>query len=129
MSTEPDAEEPAADAEPRLIVTEAVLVSGAVLITVTGELDIATTPTLRRRMSEIRAAWPDRRLHLDMSGLLFCDIAGLRSLHALDQADAEGRRQLRITAAGQCLDVLLELSDAAAVLGYAPPPNHRGDSA
>jgi len=129
MDTHSTAEQYAAGAEPRLTVTEALLAPGTVLITVTGDLDIATTPTLQRRMCEIRAARPDRSLQLDLSGLLFCDLAGLRALHALDQVDAEERRRVRITVAARCLDVLLHLCRVSAVLGYTPPASHRSDTA
>lgn len=129
MRTESDTEQHTAEAGPRLTVTASLPARGAVLITITGELDIATAPTLRRRMSEIRAAQPDQPLHLDLSDLLFCDLAGLRALHALDLPGAAGRHPVRITASGRCVDVLLKLCRAPAILGYTPPANHPHDTA
>ena len=57
-------------------------------VTVTGELDITTAPSLTRRLLEVGAAHPDR-LVLDLSGLVLVDVAGARALdeaHALLQA-------------------------------------------
>jgi anti-sigma B factor antagonist len=51
-------------------------------VTVTGELDITTAPSLTRRVLEVGAAHPDR-LVLDLGGLVFVDAAGAR---ALDEA-------------------------------------------
>lgn len=58
-------------------------------LTVTGELDITTAPSLTRRLLEVGAAHPDR-LVLDLSGLVFVDVAGARALdeaHTLLQAE------------------------------------------
>jgi anti-anti-sigma factor len=58
-------------------------------VTVTGELDITTAPSLTRRLLEVGAAHPDR-LVLDLSGLVFVDVAGARALdeaHTLLQAE------------------------------------------
>ena len=58
-------------------------------VTVTGELDITTAPSLTRRLLEVGAAHPDK-LVLDLSGLVFVDVAGARALdeaHTLLQAE------------------------------------------
>ena len=58
-------------------------------VTVTGELDITTASTLTRRLLEVGTAHPDR-LVLDLSGLVFVDVAGARALneaHTLLQAE------------------------------------------
>ncbi len=58
-------------------------------ITVTGELDITTAPPLTRRLLEVGAAHPER-LVVDLSGLVFVDVAGARALdeaHTLLQAE------------------------------------------
>ena len=49
-------------------------------VTATGELDITTATSLTRRLLEVGAAHPDR-LVLDLSGLVFVDVAGARALH------------------------------------------------
>ena len=58
-------------------------------VTVTGELDITTATFLTRRLLEVGAVHPDR-LVLDLSGLVFVDVAGARALdeaHTLLQAE------------------------------------------
>jgi len=58
-------------------------------VTVTGELDITTAPSLTRSLLEVGAAHPDR-LVLDLSGLVLVDVAGARALdeaHTLLQAE------------------------------------------
>ena len=58
-------------------------------VTVTGELDITTATSLTRRLLEVGAVHPDR-LVLDLSGLVFVDVAGARALdeaHTLLQAE------------------------------------------
>ena len=58
-------------------------------VTGTGELGITTATCLTRRLLEVGAAHPDR-LVLDLSGLVFVDVAGARALdeaHTLLQAE------------------------------------------
>lgn len=53
----------------------------AFLLSLHGELDIATSPVLQRRLHMVQAPGIER-LVLDMSGLAFLDSAGLRTLVA-----------------------------------------------
>lgn len=58
-------------------------------VTVRGELDISTATLLARRLLAVGAEHPDR-LVLDLSGLVFADVAGARALddvHALLQTE------------------------------------------
>ena len=48
-------------------------------VTATGELDITTAPIWTDRLLAV-AAWHPDRLVLDLSGLVFVDVAGARSL-------------------------------------------------
>jgi anti-anti-sigma factor len=50
-----------------------------VTVTMTGELDIATATTLSMSVRKVVAAHP-QRLILDLSGLVFIDVAGARAL-------------------------------------------------
>lgn len=50
-------------------------------VTVTGELDITTATPLTGRLLAVAAEHPDR-LVLDLSGLVFVDVAGARALDA-----------------------------------------------
>ena len=85
---------------------------GAVL-TLRGELDLASAPALEHELSEIEATDPGRML-IDLSGLDFMDCAGLGVLlRAQRNAHAGGRRlELRRgTAQVQRLFVLAGLAD------------------
>ena len=73
-------------------------------------------------MSEIFDGSSGHRLELDLSALRLCDLSGLRALHVLDRAGTEARREVRVTAAAPCLDVLLNLCQTSTLLGYSPPP-------
>jgi anti-sigma B factor antagonist len=53
-----------------------------VTVVVAGELDITTATNLIRRLLTIGAAHPER-LVLDLSGLVFVDVAGARALDAV----------------------------------------------
>jgi anti-anti-sigma factor len=63
---------------------------GSLTIAVTGELDIATVPRFTARMSELARRGRFRELVLDLSGLTFIDVGGLRALTDL-RASVEQR--------------------------------------
>ncbi|WP_328460963.1 STAS domain-containing protein [Actinoplanes sp. NBC_00393] len=110
----------------RIAVTEIEPRSDAVLIAVTGDLDIGTKATFHRRLSEILDGRDGQRLELDLSALVFCDLTGLRGLHALGRACLQSGRQVRITTAGPCLNELLRLCRTPVLLDYASPHNTLG---
>ncbi|GAA2914574.1 hypothetical protein Acy02nite_17280 [Actinoplanes cyaneus] len=109
------------DHDQRLTLTGIRLPGGALRVVVTGELDIGTAAAFQERLSEILDGCPDQHVELDLAALDFCDLSGLRALHAVGRVAAEQRRPVRITVAGSCLDVLLNLCRTSAVLGYSPP--------
>jgi len=55
-----------------------------VTITVTGELDLATAPLIDYTFHKIDSAQP-LHVHLDLSGVTFCDAAGLSEFLAADR--------------------------------------------
>ncbi|WP_328479075.1 STAS domain-containing protein [Actinoplanes sp. NBC_00393] len=115
------------EADGRIAVTEVRLYDGAVLVAVTGELDIGTTATFHYQLSEILDGCDGQRLDLDLSALDFCDLSGLRALHALGRACAQDRCPVRITTAGPALNVLLHLTQTPTLLDYTPPQEHSED--
>lgn len=50
-----------------------------VTVTIVGELDISTTPSLAGTLADIAAGHPEHVI-LDLSGLVFTDVAGARAL-------------------------------------------------
>ncbi|MFC6566711.1 STAS domain-containing protein [Actinoplanes utahensis] len=109
---------------PRITVTATTteLVPGVVRVRAVGDLDAATVPVFRSRLSALLTdEGGGERVELDLSGIDFCDVAGLRALQAVGDA-AQAQRPARITAAGPWLDVLLRLCPIPRLLDYAPPP-------
>ena len=91
--------------------------SGVVVVDVTGELDIATAPSLSAAVSGIQvwSARPGLLVLLDLSGLDFCDISGLNAM-------ATVRRRLALRGAGLALVAprrnFMRLLKAAMLSGY-----------
>ena len=57
---------------------------GVILIAVTGDLDLATAPLIGDTFHRINSAQP-LHVHLDLSGVNFCDAAGLSAFLAADR--------------------------------------------
>jgi anti-sigma B factor antagonist len=77
---------------------------GTVTVSVTGELDITTTPGLEGAVEPLR---PADRLVLDLRGLQFMDSTGVRLVMALDlRARAEGWALVIVRGAGVVAHVL-----------------------
>ncbi|MEV6596089.1 STAS domain-containing protein [Actinoplanes sp. NPDC051346] len=104
-----------------LTITTAPSPSGTLTITVTGDLERDTATTFRHHLTGILDGHHAGDLDIDLSAVEFCDLAGLRLLYALERA-TDGSHQVRITAASPAVDVLLQLCDTPALLGYTPPP-------
>lgn len=82
--------------------------SGAVVVAVSGELDIATAPRLEDCLAHL-AATGHQRLVLDTAQLGFCDASGIRVMvRARMRADERGG-WLRLAAAGPRLCRLLDI--------------------
>jgi anti-sigma B factor antagonist len=58
--------------------------AGVVTIAVTGELDLATAPMVGDTFNKINGAQP-LHVHFDLSGVNFCDAAGLSTFLAADR--------------------------------------------
>jgi anti-sigma B factor antagonist len=68
---------------------------GVVVIALYGELDMVTTPKLTRATIQVLAADPRPEvLVLDLSGLSFLSVAGVRAMHTAH--DAAGDTRLRV---------------------------------
>lgn len=70
---------------------------GNQIISVTGELDIATADQAYIYISDVIDAWP-APVSVDLSGLTFCDASGLGALARTARHARQAGRQLRLTA-------------------------------
>jgi anti-anti-sigma factor len=71
---------------------------GNQIISLAGELDIATAEQAYAYVSDVIDAWPTP-VSVDLSGLTFCDASGLGALARLARHARQAGRQLRLTAA------------------------------
>ncbi|GGZ38125.1 STAS domain-containing protein [Streptomyces poonensis] len=104
----PDGHAMGPDAGGRLVIRQVPAGRAAVLICLSGELDLDTTTLLREAIVQV-ALRPDdhRRLLLDLSALAYCDNAGLFALLGMCQAlDAVGIT-VSITATGSVARVAI----------------------
>ena len=106
--------------------TEERIGPGAVLIAVFGELDIATAPELRERLTA-RVKSGTRRVAIDLSGVTFMDSVAMAAIiHARTQLLGSGRMAIvvdpdsytrlvfEIAGLPQCLDVVERREQAVA---------------
>lgn len=74
---------------------------GNQIISVTGELDIATAEHAYTYISDVIDDWlgsPPGPVSVDLSGLTFCDASGLGALARIAKHARQAGRQLRLTA-------------------------------
>ncbi|WP_433790798.1 STAS domain-containing protein [Actinoplanes sp. CA-252034] len=91
-----------------------------VAVSVTGELAAPVDAAVSGRLAAVLDE-PATTSEWDLSGLRFCDVAGLRLLLGVrDRAVADGRR-MRVVAASDAVRTLLSLTETAALFGYPPP--------
>lgn len=65
--------------------------TAGVLVHLDGELDVETTPWFVEALGDSLAAGDAREIELDLSGLTFLDVAGVRALVRVhDQVSSEG---------------------------------------
>ncbi|MEV8503757.1 GAF domain-containing protein [Actinoplanes sp. NPDC051475] len=107
-------------------VTVGPLVGDVVSVAVSGELtrpvDAAVAGRLARVLEELALV-----VEWDLSGLRFCDVAGLRLLLDLRQRAVAGGRQMRVVAASDSVRTLMLFTETAALFGYPPAPESTAD--
>jgi anti-anti-sigma factor len=86
------------------LTVEIVAAPGAVIVRVRGEIDLATAPELEARLLDVGGEEVD----LDLSGVTFCDCAGLR---VLDQARDRLGERLRLRGSSKQLHKLARILD------------------
>jgi len=92
--------------------------SEGVVLSLTGELDIATVPELRAAVERCTAAGPGRVV-LDFSGVTFCDSQGLSALIGLNKATAGAGSELVLTNLGEFMVRLLDITGLRAAFTIA----------
>jgi anti-sigma B factor antagonist len=91
------------------------------LLTVTGELDLVSSPVLERELE--RAYASDRELILlDLRRLEFMDSTGLHLLVKAQQRAEEAGRRLTLTKGGEQVQRLLDLTGVADVVKIVESP-------
>jgi anti-anti-sigma factor len=86
---------------------------GNQIISVTGELDIATADQAYAYISDVIDAWPGLSpgpVSVDLSGLTFCDASGLSALARTARHARQAGRQLRLTAARPSLLKIMRIT-------------------
>ena len=86
---------------------------GNQIVSVTGELDIATAEQAYAYISDVIDAWPGLSpapVSVDLSGLTFCDASGLGALARVARHAREAGRQLRLTAARPSLLKIMRIT-------------------
>ncbi len=82
---------------------------GNQIVSVTGELDIATADQVYAYIRNVIDSWP-LPVSVDLSGLTFCDAAGLGVLARIARHAREAGRQLRLTAARPSLLKIMRIT-------------------
>jgi anti-anti-sigma factor len=82
---------------------------GNQIVSVTGELDIATAEQAYLYISDVIDAWP-APVSVDLSGLTFCDASGLGVLARIARHARQAGRQLRLTAARPSLLKIMRIT-------------------
>ena len=82
---------------------------GNQIISVTGELDIATAEQAYAYISEVIDSWPTT-VSVDLSGLTFCDASGLGVLAKIARHARQAGRQLKLTSARPSLLKIMRLT-------------------
>ena len=80
----------------QLELSHSIGADGYQVVSVSGELDIATAETAYAYISEVIDSWPVP-LQVDLSGLTFCDASGLGVLARVANHARGAGRQLRLT--------------------------------
>ena len=82
---------------------------GSQIVSVSGELDIATAEQAYTYISDVIDAWP-LPVGVDLSGLTFCDASGLGVLARIARHARQAGRQLRLTAARPSLLKIMRIT-------------------
>ncbi|BAL92211.1 hypothetical protein AMIS_69910 [Actinoplanes missouriensis 431] len=102
-----------------ITVTTVPATGDAVLVVLDGELAVPLEIDVTERLTAVLDQ-PARVLNLDLTGLRFCDLAGLRSLLHLRERAVAADRVVRVVAASSAVRLLMQVTDTSALFGYSP---------
>jgi anti-sigma B factor antagonist len=91
------------------------------IVSVSGELDIATAEQAYTYISDVIDAWPVP-VSVDLSGLTFCDASGLSVLARIARHARQAGRQLRLTAAPPSLLKIMRITGLDRAFPELVPP-------
>ena len=94
---------------------------GNQIVSVAGELDIATAEQAYIFISDVIDAWPGP-VSVDLSGLTFCDASGLGVLARTARHARQAGRQLRLTAARPSLLKIMRITGLDRAFPELVPP-------
>lgn len=97
---------------PGQLVIEKTLEQDAVVLALSGELDLASAPMLERELREAEATGP-RRLVIDLAGLAFMDSTGLQALLRARERANNNDHQLALRRAPHQVQRVFELTKTA----------------
>ncbi|MFI9561643.1 STAS domain-containing protein [Nonomuraea endophytica] len=89
------------------------------VLTLTGDLDLLTCPQLQRELNELLAE-QDQHVIVDITGLRFCDVAGLRLFVLGTTSFFEAGGWLRLHGVCRTLLRLADLMAYRSVLSFTP---------
>ena len=90
-------------------------------LAIAGEIDEATYPALVTSLHELADGYQD--VHLDLSGVSYCDLAGLRAIVRLADDGPQGQaRQVRLHNVPQHIRAVLAIIGWDALPGLAVEP-------
>ena len=94
---------------------------GNQIVSVAGELDIATAEQAYIFISDVIDAWPGP-VSVDLSGLTFCDASGLGVLARVARHARQAGRQLKLTAARPSLLKIMRITGLDRAFPELVPP-------
>ena len=94
---------------------------GNQVVSVTGELDIATAEQAYIYISDVIDAWP-APVSVDLSGLTFCDASGLGVLARVARHARQAGRQLKLIAARPSLLKIMRITGLDRAFPELVPP-------
>ncbi len=97
--------------------------NGYQIVSVTGELDIATAEQAYSYISEVIDGRP-APVTVDLSGLTFCDASGLGALTRIARHARQKGRQLMLTSARPSLLKIMRITGLDRVFPELHPPAH-----